>query len=102
MKKNLVYVLMASSLVIFGIFTALNYAALPADMPMQIGLTGQVNWTLTKPLAIGAMAVLLVAVSVQYIFHFRQQDQAGLKESLVVILLPLVLTGFLWFATTLN
>lgn len=102
MKKNLVYGLMAIGLVIFGIFTALSYATLPADMPMQIGLTGQVNWTLPKPLAIGAMAILLGAVSVQFIVHFRQQDQAGLNESLVVILLPLALTGFLWFATTLN
>ncbi len=102
MKKNLVYPLMGLSLAIFAIFAVLNYSALPLDMPMQIGITGNVNWTLPKPLAIGAMAILLIAVSVQFILHFRQQDNAGLKESLVVILLPLVLTGFVWFATTLN
>jgi uncharacterized membrane protein len=102
MKKNLVYPLMGISLVIFATFVALNYASLPPDMPMQIGLTGQANWTLPKPLAIGAMAILVIAVSVQFMLHFRSQEKAGLKESLVVILLPLALTGFVWFATTLN
>ena len=102
MKKNLVYPLMGLSLAIFALFVALNYAAIPSDMPMQIGLTGKANWTLPKPLALGAMAVLLIAVGVQFILHFRNQEKAGLKESLVVILLPVVLTGFVWFTTTLN
>jgi uncharacterized membrane protein len=102
MKKNLVYLLTSISLAVFGVFTALNYSALPADMPMQIGLTGQANWTLPKPLAVSAMAGLLIAVSAQFILHFRKQDVAGLKESLVVILLPLLLTGFIWFASTLS
>jgi uncharacterized membrane protein len=102
MKKNLVYPLMGLSLAIFAVFVVLNYANLPADLPMQIGLTGQANWTLPKPLAVGAMAFLVLAVSVQFILHFRTQEKAGLKASLVVILLPLALTGFVWFATTLN
>lgn len=102
MKKNLVYALMALSIVVFIGFVALNYGSLPQDMPMQIGLTGNVNWTLPKPLAIGAMGVLLIAVSVQFYFHFRTQENAGLKESLVVILLPVLMTAFVWFSTTLN
>jgi uncharacterized membrane protein len=102
MKKNLVYPLMGLSLAIFAVFVAFNYANLPSDMPMQIGITGQANWTLPKPLAVGAMAFLVIAVGVQFIVHFRAQKKAGLKESLVVILLPLALTGFVWFATTLN
>lgn len=102
MKKNLVYPLMGLSLAIFAIFTTLNYAALPPDMPMQIGITGKANWTLPKPFAISAMAFLLIAISGQFILHFRHQEKAGLKESLVVILIPLALTGLVWFATTLN
>lgn len=90
MKKHTVHVLLPFSALAFSVFAVLAFPYLPAEIPMQFSVSGQVNWSLPTTYAIITFAgICMVAIAI-LIIRYKNEDKYPLRDALVALLLPIV------------
>lgn len=90
MKKHTVHVLLPFSALAFSVFAALSFPYLPAEIPMQFSMSGQVNWSLPTTYAIIAFSGICMAAVAYLIIRYKDESHYPVKDALVALLLPIL------------
>ena len=95
MKKKGQLILMAILGVGFIALVAFLYPKLPANMPMQWGLNGKVNYTLPKLPVVLIMGLVETAFSLFTVFLHRTDVKIPNKDFFTALLFPLLFSVIL-------
>ena len=90
MKKKGQLLLMATLTIGFIMLSAFLYPKLPANMPMQWGLNGKVNYTLPKLPVVLIMVLVESAFSLFTVFLHRADVKIPNKDFFTALLFPLL------------
>lgn len=88
MKKSMQVILISVLCVGFIVLLAFLYPSLPAQIPMQWGLNGKVNYTLAKLPVVLVMIIVELGFGMYSIFLHRNDDKIPLRDFVTALLFP--------------
>jgi uncharacterized membrane protein len=90
MKKSVQTVIMAIAIVGFAALAAFLYPKLPAQIPMQWGLSGKVNYTLPKLPVVCVMLVVDLGFGLYTLFMHRTAAKIPGKDFIASLVFPIL------------
>jgi uncharacterized membrane protein len=90
MKKSIQIVIMAVLVIGFIALAAFLYPKLPAQIPMQWGLNGKVNYALPKLPVVSVMVLVDLGFGLYTVFLHRAADHIPGKDFMTSLILPII------------
>jgi uncharacterized membrane protein len=90
MKKSVQIVIMALCIIGFLVLAAFLYPKLPAQIPMQWGLSGKVNYAWPKLPVVIVMVLVDLGFGLYTLFVHRTAVKIPGKDFLVALLFPIL------------
>jgi hypothetical protein len=90
MNKKTQMILISVVVIAFVGLALFLYPSLPANIPMQWGLSGKVNYSLPKLPVVVAMVAIDVGFGVYSTFMHRAEKKIPRKDFLAALLFPII------------
>jgi uncharacterized membrane protein len=90
MKKSVQIVIMAGLVIGFIALAAFLYPKLPAQIPMQWGLNGKVNYALPRQLVVSLMVLVDLGFGSYTVWLHRTADRIPMKDFMTSLVFPIL------------
>jgi len=90
MKKSVQTIIIAVAVIGFIALAAILYPKLPAEIPMQWGINGKVNYTLPKLPVVSIMVIVETGFSLYTLFLHRAAVRIPGKDFMTSLLFPIL------------